>query len=139
MFTPDISIPALRAIRSQFGDRVYGRYGFVDSYNPSLQWFDSDVVGIDQGITLLSTENLLTGNVWRWFMANEPVTRAMDLIGFSAPPSPAPAPAVKPTKQRRAVHHRRPNPLPAQASALRAGTQWLAQTAHDGTVPASGH
>jgi len=140
MFTPDISIPALRAIRSQFGDRVYGRYGFVDSYNPSLQWFDSDVVGIDQGITLLSAENLLTGNVWRWFMANESVSHAMDLIGFSAPPSPAPAPAAKPaTKQRRAVHHRRPSPQPAQASALQAGTRSLAQTVHDGTGPASGH
>jgi hypothetical protein len=87
MFTPDISIPALRAIRQRFGDRVYGRYGFIDAYNPSRRWFDSDVVGIDVGISLLSAENLLTGNVWRWFMANQPVTDALDRIGFSAPPT----------------------------------------------------
>ncbi len=86
MFTPDISIPALKAIRERFGDRVFGRYGFVDGYNPTLDWFDTDVVGIDVGITLLSAENLLTGNVWRWFMANERHSRAMDLIGFSEPP-----------------------------------------------------
>jgi len=86
MFTPDISIPALKAIREHFGDRVFGRYGFVDGYNPTLNWFDTDVVGIDTGITLLSAENLLTGNVWRWFMANEAPTRALALIGFSQPP-----------------------------------------------------
>jgi hypothetical protein len=86
MFTPDISIPALKAIHEKLGDRVFGRYGFVDGYNPTLDWFDTDVVGIDAGITLLSAENLLTGNVWRWFMANDAASHAMDLIGFSEPP-----------------------------------------------------
>ena len=59
----------------------------MDAYNPTLEWFDTDVVGIDVGITLLSAENLLTGDVWRWFMANKTVPHAMDLIGFSEPPS----------------------------------------------------
>jgi hypothetical protein len=104
MFTPDVSVPALKAMRERYGDRVFGRYGFVDGYNPTLQWFDTDVVGIDVGITLLSAENLLTGNVWRWFMANEAVTHAMELIGFSAPPSKQvkkPAPNPKRKKARR--------------------------------------
>jgi hypothetical protein len=57
MFTPDISIPTLRAMREHFGDRVYRKYGFVDAYNPALKWFDTDVVGIDLGITLLSRES----------------------------------------------------------------------------------
>jgi hypothetical protein len=74
-------------MREHFGDRVYRKYGFVDAYNLALKWFDTDVVGIDLGITLLSAENLLKGNVWRWFMANEPVPHAMDLAGFSHPPS----------------------------------------------------
>jgi hypothetical protein len=30
---------------------------FVDGYNPTLAWFDTDVVGIDVGITFLSAEN----------------------------------------------------------------------------------
>jgi hypothetical protein len=55
----------------------------------ALKWFDTDVVGIDLGITLLSAENLLTGNVWRWFMANKAVPQAMDLAGFSHPMSEA--------------------------------------------------
>src|SRR6202044_2734211 len=99
-----ISIPALKAIREHFGDRVFGRYGFVDGYNPPLAWFDTDVVGIDVGITLLSAENLLTGNVWHWFMANEPASHAMDLIGFSEPPHPPVAKVAKKTvpKKKRA-------------------------------------
>jgi hypothetical protein len=98
MFTPDISIPALKAIQKRYGDRVFGRYGFVDGYNPTLNWFDTDVVGIDVGITLLSAENLLTGNVWRWFMANDAPAHAMDLIGFSEPPGKE-APPVKEVKK----------------------------------------
>jgi hypothetical protein len=101
MFTPDISIPALKAIRERYGDRVFGRYGFVDGYNPTLDWFDPDVVGIDTGITLLSAENLLTGNVWRWFMANEAATHAMELIGFSDPPGTE---AKKPAPKKNARH-----------------------------------
>ncbi|HEX5226186.1 MAG TPA: glucoamylase family protein, partial [Bryobacteraceae bacterium] len=101
---PDISIPALRAMQERFGDRVFGRYGFVDGYNPTVNWFDTDVVGIDVGITMISAENLLTGDVWRWFMSNEEPVRALDLIGFSEPPGKAvpasdvqkPAPKKKP-------------------------------------------
>ena len=108
MFTPDISIPALRTMRDQYQDRLYGRYGFVDAYNPELKWFDSDVVGIDLGITLLSAENLLSGNVWRWFMGNQAVPRAMDRAGFSPPPSETPPPEAKkaPAKTLRPVTKR---------------------------------
>jgi hypothetical protein len=86
MFTPDISIAALRDMKDRFGDQIYQRYGFVDAFNPGAKWFDSDVIGIDQGITLLSAENLLTGNVWRWFMAHPAIPRAFDLAGFTPPP-----------------------------------------------------
>lgn len=120
MFTPDISIPALKAIQQRYGARVFGRYGFVDGYNPTLNWFDTDVVGIDVGITLLSGENLLTGNVWRWFMANSEPTHALDLIGFSEPPGKnLPVKEVKklPLKKRlkRPPKSTPPTPLRAQA------------------------
>lgn len=83
MFTPDICLPALRAMKEKFGERVWGRYGFVDAFNPTTGWVDTDVIGINQGITLLSAENLRSGNVWRWFMRNPEVTRAMRLVGLA--------------------------------------------------------
>jgi len=80
MFTPDICIPALRTMHERFGDRIYGRYGFADAFNPLTGWIDSDVIGIDVGIPLLSAENLRTENVWRWFMRNPEIPRAMELV-----------------------------------------------------------
>lgn len=82
MFTPDISLPALRAMRRLYGERVWGRYGFADAFNPTTGWTGPDVIGLDLGITILSAENLRTGNVWRWFMRNPEIPRALDRVGL---------------------------------------------------------
>lgn len=82
MFTPDISLKSLRAMHEKFGERVYGRYGFTDAFNPNTGWTGPDVIGIDVGIILLSAENLRSGNVWRWFMRNQEIPRAMRLAGL---------------------------------------------------------
>jgi hypothetical protein len=82
MFTPDISLAALKTMREKFGERIYGRYGFADAFNPNTGWVGPDVLGIDVGITLLSAENLRSGNVWRWFMRNAEIPRAMRLAGL---------------------------------------------------------
>jgi hypothetical protein len=84
MFTPEVSVAALRAMHEKYGDRIYGKYGFVDAFNPNTGWVDSDVIGINVGIILLSAENLRTGNVWRWFMRNREIPRAMQKIGLLA-------------------------------------------------------
>ena len=83
MFTPDISLRALGVMRERFGERIYGKYGFVDAFNPNTGWVDSDVIGINLGIMILSAENLMTGNVWRWFMRNPEIGKAMRLVGIS--------------------------------------------------------
>jgi hypothetical protein len=82
MFTPDISLAALRAMREKYGERIYGPYGFTDAFNPNTGWTGPDVIGIDVGIILLSAENLRSGNVWRWFMRNAEIPRAMRLAGL---------------------------------------------------------
>lgn len=79
MFTPEIALPALQAMQRQFGDKIYGRYGFADAFNPNTGWVNPDVIGIDVGMTLLSAENLRTGAVWRWFMGNAEMRRALTL------------------------------------------------------------
>lgn len=80
MFAPQICLPALRYMREQFGEYVYGRYGFVDAFNPQTLWVNPDVVGINVGITLLSAENLRTGNIWQWFNRSTDVQRGMQQI-----------------------------------------------------------
>ena len=82
MFAPEISVVALRTMKEKYGERIYGSYGFVDAFNPKTGWVDSDVIGINVGIILLSAENARTGNVWRWFMKNAEIPRAMTRIGL---------------------------------------------------------
>ena len=83
MFTPDISLAALREMREKYGEKIYGKYGFADAFNPNNGWVDTDVIGINLGIMLLSAENLRSGDVWRWFMRNREIPSAMRLIGLN--------------------------------------------------------
>jgi hypothetical protein len=82
MFTPELSLAALREMHRRFGARVYGRFGFADAFNPNTGWVNPDVIGIDLGITLLAAENLRSEDVWRWFMRNPEVQRAIRLVGL---------------------------------------------------------
>ncbi len=82
MFTPDVCLPALHAMKQRFGSHIYQRYGFVDALNPNTGWQAGDVIGIDVGITLLSAENLRSGNVWKWFLTNPEASKAFALAGI---------------------------------------------------------
>jgi hypothetical protein len=82
MFTPELSTLALQTMQEKYGKSAYGRYGFVDAFNPQTGWTDTDVIGINVGIILLSAENMRSGNVWRWFMRNREIPRALDRIGL---------------------------------------------------------
>jgi hypothetical protein len=83
MFTPEISLAALREMKEKYGDKIYRHYGFVDAFNPRTNWTDSDVIGIDLGITLLSAENLRSGKVWHWFMRNPEIIYALRQANLS--------------------------------------------------------
>src|SRR5262249_31125851 len=82
MFAPDICLPALRAMQDLYGKRIYGRYGFADAFNPNNGWVDTDVIGIDAGISLLSAENLRSGRVWEWVSRDGEICRALRRGGF---------------------------------------------------------
>jgi hypothetical protein len=80
MFAPQICLPALRTMQNDFGDIAYGRYGFADAFHPPSGWVDPEVLGIDQGIILLSAENLRSGTVWKWFMQSPSIQRAISKV-----------------------------------------------------------
>jgi hypothetical protein len=83
-FVPRATLRVLRYIKDHYGSRAWCRYGFVNAFNPLKNWYDSDVVGIDTGITMLMAENLRTGFVWSTFMQNAEAQRALQRAGFSA-------------------------------------------------------
>ncbi len=97
-FAPEITIPALVAMREDWGDPLFGEYGFVDALNPTLTldmktqhgrvvpgvgWFDTDYLGIDQGPILGMIENWRSGLVWRTMRKNPHLVRGLQRAGFT--------------------------------------------------------
>jgi hypothetical protein len=80
-FLPQPVMRVLRTIKDRFPS-AWSKYGFVNAFNPLTKWYDSDVIGIDTGITLLMAENLRSGFVWNTFMKNEAAQRGMERAGF---------------------------------------------------------
>jgi hypothetical protein len=84
-FAPKRVQAAIEALRSRFGARIYGRYGFVDAFNPSFGpegWFDHDYVGIDTGAALAMVENYRSGLLWRLARDNPNIVRGLRRAGF---------------------------------------------------------
>jgi hypothetical protein len=61
---------------------LWNKYGFVDSFNPTLNWFNLDYLGIDQGPIVLMLENYFSGFVWKYFMKDPIVTIGLKRLGF---------------------------------------------------------
>jgi hypothetical protein len=80
-FLPSAALRVLRNIRNRY-PKAWSRYGFVNAFNPRNGWYDSDVIAIDTGITLLMAENLRTGFVWKTFMKNPEARRGLERAGF---------------------------------------------------------
>jgi hypothetical protein len=80
LFTDCIRV--LRNIRGTYAPKGWGRYGYVDAFNPLTEWYDRDVLGIDLGITMLMAENARTSFVWETFMKNPEASSAMQKVGF---------------------------------------------------------
>jgi len=74
----------LRTIRGAYGAKAWGLYSYVDAFNPLTGWYDTDVLGIDLGITMVMAENYRTGLVWNTFMKNPEAQSAMQMVGFQA-------------------------------------------------------
>jgi hypothetical protein len=80
-FLPQPVMRVLQNIKTNYG-QAWCRYGFVNAFNPLRNWYDSDVLGIDTGITMVMAENARTGFVWETFMKNQEAQRGMERAGF---------------------------------------------------------
>ena len=81
-FVPADCLSVLRAMQQKWRKFAWTRYGFVDAFHPAAAWYDHDVLGIDQGISVLMAENLRSSFVWNVFMSNPEPVQAMELVGF---------------------------------------------------------
>ncbi|HET7817445.1 MAG TPA: glucoamylase family protein [Sphingomicrobium sp.] len=98
-FAPEIVVPCAEALLAEHGQRIYSRYGFVDSFNPSFTgtgakaeggsvdprhgWVARDYLGIDQGPILLQAANHRDEFVWRHMRQVPAIRRGLKLAGFT--------------------------------------------------------
>jgi hypothetical protein len=85
-FLPAECSHVLLSMHQKMGDRVWTRYGFVDAFNPKSNWFAEDILGINQGVSVLMAENLRSGFVWQYFMKNREIVNAMNKVQFHPDP-----------------------------------------------------
>lgn len=84
VFDGDSALYALKEMYMNYGDFIYGKYGFKDAYNLDKNWWAEEWLGIDVGISLLMVENYRTGLVWDKFMKLEPVKKWQELCGITS-------------------------------------------------------
>ena len=84
-YTPKQSLNAIRFFYYKLGDKVWSRHGFIDAFNLSSIWFDSDCLAIDQGPQIIMIENYRTGMLWNLFMSCPEVKNSMKGLGFKSP------------------------------------------------------
>ncbi len=81
-FLPGDCLYVLQALKADFGEQAWGRYGFCDAFHPAANWYDPDVLGIDLGIGVLMAENLRSGFIWQTFGRNPEVAVAFQRAGL---------------------------------------------------------
>ena len=96
-FAPDLVMPAASAMYQRYGSAVFGKYGFLDSFNPSFQydtfqsghrvgslgWFDTRYYGINQGPIIAMIENFRSGLLWRLSRVDPVLRRGSQRAGFT--------------------------------------------------------
>ena len=81
-FAPDAVIPVIRNMWENYRPQLWTQYGFRDAFNLKMNWYDNDIIGIDQGPEIIMIENYLNGRVWKRFMQNPDVQRGLAAAKF---------------------------------------------------------
>ena len=84
-YTPRYSMEVLKNLYRNYGQQVYGRYGFYDALKieKGKACVRKEYLSIDQGPQVVMIENHRTGLLWRLFMSDEDVERGLSRLGFS--------------------------------------------------------
>jgi len=81
-YTPKYSMQALRHFYYDLGDKIWGEYGFTDSFSESRNWYGKSYLAIDQGPIVVMIENYRTGLLWKLFMSCPEVKAGLKKLDF---------------------------------------------------------
>ena len=100
-FEPRLVTEALGAMHRRYGAAIYGQYGFLDAFNPTLAapvpgktllhgriipglcWVDGDYLGIDQGPIVAMIANHRDDFVWQRMRRSRPLVDGLRRAGFT--------------------------------------------------------
>jgi hypothetical protein len=82
-YTPGASLAAIKHWYRDLGDRLWGIYGFIDSFNQQEDWYSGIYMGLNQAPQTVMIENGRTGLVWRAFMSNPEIREMQRKLGLT--------------------------------------------------------
>ncbi|HEX3395984.1 MAG TPA: glucoamylase family protein [Steroidobacteraceae bacterium] len=82
-YTPKESMQALRHFLAVHGDKIWNRFGFVDAFCESRDWYADTYIAIDQGPIVVMIENYRTGLLWKLFMNAPEIQSGLRALSFS--------------------------------------------------------
>jgi hypothetical protein len=82
VFAPEIVMPTIKSFNEKYGKNLWGLYGYLDAFNPTLNWFNKEYIGIDQGPLLLMIENFRSGLIWKYVMKDSIIQNGLKRLGF---------------------------------------------------------
>ncbi|MBM4427404.1 MAG: hypothetical protein FJ031_09215 [Chloroflexi bacterium] len=84
LFLPEESAQAM--LNYYAIEPLKGKYGFYDAYNLSRGWYDSDVIGIDKGASLLMLANYENNAVYDITMKNQYLLKGLERLQITRKP-----------------------------------------------------
>jgi hypothetical protein len=84
-YTPEYSMLVLKHFYFDLGDKIWGEYGFVDSFSETKNWYAKNYLAIDQGPIIVMIENYRSGLLWKLFMSCPEVKNGLKKLEFSSP------------------------------------------------------
>jgi hypothetical protein len=82
VFAPEIVLPTIKSFNEKYAKGLWNNYGYVDAFNPTINWFNKEYIGIDQGPLLMMIENFRTGLIWKYVMKDEVIQSGLKRLGF---------------------------------------------------------
>ena len=82
VFEPELVLNTVKAMNIKYGKKLWGKYGIVDSFNLTVNWFCDTYYGIVEGPLLLMIENFRSGLVWNYVMKDQVIQVGLNKLDF---------------------------------------------------------
>ena len=82
-YAPKHAMQAIRHFLTAHGEKIWGRFGFVDAFCEAKDWYADTYLAIDQGPIILMIENYRSGLLWKLFMRAPEIQAGMRALSFT--------------------------------------------------------